>query len=187
MSDDAVYAGPPLIRSTTVLGMVRGGAAVLGADGQVTVGQTVMKHHSRKIRTMYNGTVLAGFAGSAADAFTLSEKFESKLQEYRGNLERAAVELAREWRTDKYLRQLEAMLAVVNHEKALIVSGTGDVIEPDDGIVAIGSGGSFALSAARALSRQTDLPARAIVEQSLRIAAEICVYTNDNIIIEELS
>ena len=187
MSEESARSRPLFIRSTTVLGMVRNGAAVLGADGQVTVGQTVMKHHSRKIRSMYNGTVLAGFAGSAADAFTLSEKFEAKLQEYRGNLERAAVELAREWRSDKYLRQLEAMLAVINREKALIVSGTGDVIEPDDGIVAIGSGGSFALSAARALARQTELPIRTIVEQSLRIAAEICVYTNKNIIIEELS
>lgn len=185
MNDSA--PAPRLIRSTTVLGVVRGGSAVLGADGQVTVGQTVMKHHSRKIRSMYNGTVLAGFAGSAADAFTLSEKFEAKLQEYRGNLERAAVELAREWRTDKYLRQLEAMLAVLNRDKALIVSGTGDVIEPDDGIVAIGSGGSFALAAARALARSTELQARDIVEKSLHIAAEICVYTNDNIIIEELS
>ncbi len=187
MAHNDSASGSRIIRATTVLGMVRGGSAVLGADGQVTVGQTVMKHHSRKIRSMYNGTVLAGFAGSAADAFTLSEKFESKLQEYLGNLERAAVELAREWRTDKYLRQLEAMLAVLNKDKALIVSGTGDVIEPDDGIVAIGSGGSYALSAARALARRTELPVRDIVEQSLRIAAEICVYTNDNIIIEELS
>jgi ATP-dependent HslUV protease, peptidase subunit HslV len=187
MSMNDTASASRLIRSTTVLGVVRGGAAVLGADGQVTVGQTVMKHHSRKIRSMYNGTVLVGFAGSAADAFTLSEKFEAKLQEYRGNLERAAVELAREWRSDKYLRQLEAMLAVLNREKALIVSGTGDVIEPDDGIVAIGSGGSFALAAARALARCTELGARDIVDTSLHIAAEICVYTNDNIIIEELS
>jgi ATP-dependent HslUV protease, peptidase subunit HslV len=183
---DSASSSRPLVRSTTVLGVIRNGAAVLGADGQVTVGQTVMKHHSRKIRPMYNNSVLAGFAGSAADAFTLSEKFEAKLQEYRGNLERAAVELAREWRTDKYLRQLEAMLAVLNRDKALIVSGTGDVIEPDDGIVAIGSGGSYALAAARALARHTDITARQIVEQSLSIAADICVYTNDNIIIEEL-
>jgi ATP-dependent HslUV protease subunit HslV len=135
---------------------------------------------------MYKGTVLAGFAGSAADAFTLSEKFEAKLEEYRGNFERAAVELAKDWRTDKYLRRLEALLAVVNNEKALIISGTGDVIEPDDGIVAIGSGGSYALAAARMLFKHTDLPARDIVEEGLRTAANICIYTNNNIVIEEL-
>jgi len=135
---------------------------------------------------MYKGTVLAGFAGSAADAFTLSEKFEAKLEEYRGNFERAAVELAKDWRTDKYLRRLEALLAVVNNEKALIISGTGDVIEPDDGIVAIGSGGSYALAAARMLFKHTDLPARDIVEEGLRTAADICIYTNNNIVIEEL-
>lgn len=176
-----------IIRSTTVLGLIRDGKAVLGADGQVTVGQTVMKHHSRKIRKMYRDTVLAGFAGSAADAFTLSEKFEAKLEEFRGNFERAAVELAKDWRTDKYLRRLEALLAVVNAEKALIISGTGDVIEPDDGIVAIGSGGSYALAAARMLMRHTDIPARDIVEESLRTASDICIYTNSNIVIEELS
>lgn len=175
-----------LIRSTTVLGLIRDGKAVLGADGQVTVGQTVMKHHSRKVRKMYRGTVLAGFAGSAADAFTLSEKFEAKLEEYHGNFERAAVELAKDWRTDKYLRRLEALLAVVNNDKALIISGTGDVIEPDDGIVAIGSGGSYALAAARMLIRHTDMPARTIVEEALRTAADICIYTNSNIVIEEL-
>lgn len=175
-----------IIRSTTVLGLIRDGKAVLGADGQVTVGQTVMKHHSRKVRRMYRGTVLAGFAGSAADAFTLSEKFEAKLEEFRGNFERAAVELAKEWRTDKYLRRLEALLAVVSSEKALVISGTGDVIEPDDGIVAIGSGGSYALAAARMLVKHTDLPARTIVEEALLTAADICVYTNSNILIEEL-
>ena len=175
-----------IIRSTTVLGLIRDGKAVLGADGQVTVGQTVMKHHSRKVRRMYRGTVLAGFAGSAADAFTLSEKFEAKLEEFRGNFERAAVELAKEWRTDKYLRRLEALLAVVSSEKALVISGTGDVIEPDDGIVAIGSGGSYALAAARMLVKHTDLPARTIVEEALRTAADICIYTNSNILIEEL-
>jgi ATP-dependent HslUV protease subunit HslV len=175
-----------IIRSTTVLGLIRDGKAVLGADGQVTVGQTVMKHHSRKVRRMYRGTVLAGFAGSAADAFTLSEKFEAKLEEFRGNFERAAVELAKEWRTDKYLRRLEALLAVVSSEKALVISGTGDVIEPDDGIVAIGSGGSYALAAARMLVKHTELPARTIVEEALRTAADICIYTNSNILIEEL-
>ncbi|MFZ1729286.1 MAG: ATP-dependent protease subunit HslV [Bacteroidota bacterium] len=174
------------IRSTTVLGLIRNGKAVLGADGQVTVGQTVMKHHSRKIRKMYRDTVLVGFAGSAADAFTLSEKFEAKLEEYRGNFERAAVELAKEWRTDKYLHRLEALLAVVNNEKALIISGSGDVIETDDGIVAIGSGGSYSLAAARMLVKHTDLSAREIVEEALHTAAEICIYTNNNIVIEEL-
>lgn len=175
-----------IIRSTTVLGLIRNGKAVLGADGQVTVGQTVMKHHSRKIRKMYRGTVLAGFAGSAADAFTLSEKFEAKLEEFRGNFERAAVELAKDWRTDKYLHRLEALLAVLNNEKALIISGSGDVIEPDDGIVAIGSGGSFALAAARMLVKHTELSARDIVGEALRTAADICIYTNSNIVIEEL-
>jgi ATP-dependent HslUV protease, peptidase subunit HslV len=174
------------IHATTVLGLIRNGKAVLGADGQVTVGQTVMKHHSKKIRKMYRNSVLAGFAGSAADAFTLSEKFEAKLEEYRGNFERAAVELAREWRTDKYLHRLEALLAVLNTEKALIISGNGDVIEPDDGIVAIGSGGSYALAAARMLMRHTDMDARSIVENAMLAAAEICVYTNNNIVLEEL-
>lgn len=175
-----------IIRATTVLGLIRNGKAVLGADGQVTVGQTVMKHHSRKIRKMYRGTVLAGFAGSAADAFTLSEKFEAKLEEFRGNFERAAVELAKDWRTDKYLHRLEALLAVLNNEKALIISGSGDVIEPDDGIVAIGSGGSFALAAARMLVKHTELSARDIVGEALLTAADICIYTNSNIVIEEL-
>ncbi|MDH7514477.1 MAG: ATP-dependent protease subunit HslV [Bacteroidota bacterium] len=172
--------------STTVVGVIRDGKAVIGADGQVTIGQTVMKHNARKVRKMFNGTVLAGFAGSAADALTLSDKFEEKLEQYHGNFERAAVELARDWRTDKYLRRLEALLAVLTTEKALIISGTGDVIEPDDGIIAIGSGGSYALAAARALMRFTDLPARSIVEESLRIAADICIYTNRNLLIEEL-
>ena len=180
------HESPNRIRSTTVVGLIRDGKAVIGADGQVTVGQTVMKHHARKVRKMYEGRVLTGFAGSAADALTLSEKFEEKLQEYRGNFERAAVELAKEWRTDKYLRRLEALLAVLNSEKALIISGTGDVIEPDDGIVAIGSGGSYALAAARMLVRHTTLPARDIVEESLRTASEICIYTNANIVIETL-
>ncbi|MFA6232551.1 MAG: ATP-dependent protease subunit HslV [Bacteroidota bacterium] len=174
------------IRSTTVLGLIRNGKAVLGADGQVTVGQTVMKHHSRKIRKMYRGTVLVGFAGSAADAFTLSEKFEAKLEEYHGNFERAAVELAKEWRTDKYLHRLEALLAVINKDKALIISGSGDVIETDDGIVAIGSGGSYALAAARMLVKHSNLSAREIVQEALLTAADICIYTNTNIVIEEL-
>lgn len=174
------------IRSTTVLGLIRNGRAVIGADGQVTVGQTVMKQHARKIRKMYNGEVLTGFAGSASDALTLSEKFEEKLEQYRGNFERAAVELARDWRSDKYLRRLEALLAVISRDKALILSGTGDIIEPDDGIVAIGSGGSYALAAARMLVQHTTMQADEIVHEALAAAADICIYTNHNILIEEL-
>jgi ATP-dependent HslUV protease subunit HslV len=175
-----------LIRSTTVIGLTRNGVSAIGSDGQVTVGATVMKHNARKIRRLYNGQVLAGFAGAAADAFTLFERFEEKLEQYRGNLDRAAVELAKDWRTDKYLRRLEALLGVIDHEHALVISGTGDIIEPDDGIVAIGSGGSFALAAARMLVKFTDKNAKEIVQQSLETAAEICIYTNSNIVIEEL-
>jgi ATP-dependent HslUV protease, peptidase subunit HslV len=174
------------IHGTTVIGLHYGGSTVLGGDGQVTVGQTVMKHHARKVRKLYNSTVLAGFAGAAADAFTLFLKFEENLDKYRGNLERAAVELAKEWRTDKYLRQLEALLAVLNAEKGLVISGTGEIIEPDDGIIAIGSGGSYALAAARMLVKHSSLTARQIVEESLHAAADICVYTNHNCTIEEL-
>jgi ATP-dependent HslUV protease subunit HslV len=174
------------IRGTTVIGLTYKGKTVIGADGQVTVGQTVMKHHSRKVRKLYNESILAGFAGAAADAFTLFTKFEDNLEKYRGNLERAAVELAKEWRTDKYLRQLEALLAVLNAEKALVISGTGEIIEPDDGIVAIGSGGSYALAAARMLLKHSSLSAREIVEESLLTAADICIYTNKNLTIEEL-
>jgi len=158
----------------------------LAGDGQVTLGTTVMKHSARKLRRLYNDQVLAGFAGSTADAFTLFEKFDTKLQEYRGNLPRAAVELAKEWRTDRMLRRLEALLVVADKSTTLIISGVGDVIEPDDGIAAIGSGGSFALAAARALLRSSELPAAAIAEQALGIAAEICIYTNDQILLETL-
>jgi len=175
-----------LIRSTTVIGLTYNGKTVIGSDGQVTVGATVMKHRAKKIRRLYNGKVLAGFAGAAADAFTLFTRFDDNLEKYRGNLERAAVELAKDWRTDKYLRQLEALLAVLDGTTSLIISGTGEIIEPDDGILAIGSGGSFALAAARMLIRHSTLPARAIVEESLRAAADICIYTNNNISIEEL-
>lgn len=174
------------IRSTTVLGLIRNGVAVIGSDGQVTQGNTVMKHTTRKIRKIYNDKVLVGFAGSTSDAFTLFEKFENKLEQYKGNLSRAAVELAKEWRTDKYLRRLEAMLAVVNHESALVISGTGDVIEPDDGIVAIGSGGQYALVAARMMIKYSKLGAKEIVTEALNQAADICIYTNHNISIEEL-
>jgi len=176
----------PIIRSTTVIGLTHGGRTVIGSDGQVTVGAAIMKQHARKIRKLYNDAVLAGFAGAAADAFTLFERFEDKLQQYNGNLVRAAVELAKMWRTDKYLRQLEALLAVLNHEQALVISGTGEVIEPDDGIVAIGSGGSYGLAAARVLIKHTSLSAPEIVQESLGVAADICIYTNHNIVIEEL-
>ncbi|MEO8210434.1 MAG: ATP-dependent protease subunit HslV [bacterium] len=174
------------IRSTTVIGLIKNGEAVIGSDGQVTMGNTVMKHTTRKVRKIFNDKVLVGFAGATSDAFTLFEKFESKLEEYKGNLSRAAVELAKEWRTDKYLRRLEALLAVVDKEKALVISGTGDVIEPDDGIVAIGSGGNYALVSARMLLKYSDLNAKEIIKESLNQAAEICIYTNHNISIEEL-
>jgi ATP-dependent HslUV protease subunit HslV len=175
-----------LIRSTTVIGLTYNGKTVIGSDGQVTVGATVMKHHAKKIRRLYNGKVLAGFAGAAADAFTLFTRFEDNLEKYRGNLERAAVELAKDWRTDKYLRQLEALLAVLDGTTSLVISGTGEIIEPDDGILAIGSGGSYALAAARMLIKHSTLTARGIVEESLHVAADICIYTNNNISIEEL-
>jgi len=177
---------PEIIRSTTVVGLTYKGKSVLGSDGQVTVGQTVMKQKAKKVRKIYNNTVLAGFAGAAADAFTLFSKFEDNLEKYKGNLERSAVELAKEWRTDKYLRQLEALLAVLDGKTSLIISGTGEIIEPDDGILAIGSGGSYALAAARMLVKHSSLTTRQIVEESLRSAADICVYTNHNFTIEEL-
>ncbi len=177
---------PEIIRSTTVVGLTYKGKSVLGSDGQVTVGQTVMKQKARKVRKLYNNSVLAGFAGAAADAFTLFARFEDNLEKYKGNLERAAVELAKEWRTDKYLRQLEALLAVLDGKTSLIISGTGEIIEPDDGILAIGSGGSYALAAARMLVKHSSLTTREIVEESLRSAAEICVYTNHYFTIEEL-
>jgi ATP-dependent HslUV protease subunit HslV len=176
----------PQIRSTTVIGVLRDGKAALGSDGQMTLGNTVLKHSTRKIRRLYQGRLVAGFAGATADAVTLLDRFEEKLEAYSGRLERAAVELARDWRTDKYLRRLEAMLAIVSPEKALIISGTGDVIEPEDGIVAIGSGSMYALAAARALMKHTSLTASEIVAESLRIAADICIYTNDHIVIESL-
>jgi ATP-dependent HslUV protease subunit HslV len=175
-----------IIHATTVIGLTRDGKTVIGADGQVTVGQTVMKHRARTVRRLYGGKVIAGFAGTAADAFTLFARFEENLEKYHGNLERAAVELARDWRTDKYLRQLEALLAVLNGTSSLIISGSGEIIEPDDGIVAIGSGGSYALAAARMLNKHTSLDAAGIVRESLLAAADICIYTNANIVLEEL-
>jgi ATP-dependent HslUV protease subunit HslV len=175
-----------IIRSTTILSVLRGGALAMGSDGQVTVGTTVMKSNARKLRRLHNDQVLAGFAGATADAFTLFEKFEAKLEEYHGNLTRAAVELAKDWRTDRVLRRLEALLAVADLEHAFVISGTGDVVEPEDGILAIGSGGPYALSAARALLQHSTLDARAIVEESMKIAGAIDIYTNQQIIIEEL-
>jgi len=174
------------IRSTTILGVVKDGVAAIGGDGQVTLGNTVVKQNSKKIRKLYNDQVLCGFAGSAADAFTLLNRFEEKLETYRGNVSRAVVELAKDWRTDKYLRRLEAMLAVVSSENAFIVSGTGDVIEPEDNIIAIGSGGMYALAAAKMLLKHTDLSAEEIVKEALSTAGEICIYTNQNIVIEKI-
>src|SRR5215813_3214348 len=175
-----------LAHATTVLAVRHKGKVVLASDGQVTLGQTVVKHHARKVRRLYHDRVLAGFAGSAADGFALFARFEAKLEEHRGNLERAAVELAREWRTDRALRRLEAMLLVADTKVMYLLSGTGDVIEPDDGVIGIGSGGPYALAAARALSQHTALSAREIVEAAMRITADICIYTNNHINLEEL-
>ena len=175
-----------MFHSTTILAVRHRDKAVLAGDGQVTFGQTVVKQGARKIRRLYNDRILAGFAGSAADSFALFSRFESKLEQYRGNLERSAVELAKDWRSDRFLRRLEAMLIVLDKNAMLLLSGTGDLIEPDDGIVGIGSGGPFALAAARALAKHTELDARAIAEQAMGIAAEICIYTNANIVVEEL-
>ena len=173
-----------MFRGTTICCVRHGSQVALAGDGQVSLGNTVMKHGARKIRRLYQDQVLSGFSGSTADAFTLFERFEEKLQEYRGNLSRAAVALAKDWRTDKILRRLEALLIVADKDVTLVISGAGDVIEPDDGVAAIGSGGSFALAAARALVAHSDLDAEKIVDQALRIAADICIYTNDNISIE---
>lgn len=176
-----------MFRATTIIVAKKGDHVAMAGDGQVTLGETtIMKHNARKVRRLFNGQVLAGFAGSVADAFTLFDKFETKLVEYHGNLERAAVELTKEWRTDKMLRNLEAMLLVANRDTILLLSGSGEVIEPDDGIGAIGSGGNFALAAARALVKYSDLSAGELVKEALLIASSICVYTNDHIIVEEL-
>jgi ATP-dependent HslUV protease subunit HslV len=173
-------------RGTTILSVRRNGRVVIGGDGQVSLGNTVMKANARKVRRLYNGKVLAGFAGGTADAFTLFERFEGKLEKHSGNLVRSAVELAKDWRTDRILRRLEALLVVADLNVSLIISGNGDVIEPEHPVMSIGSGGPFALAAARALIENTDLPARAIVERSLAIAADICIYTNHTLAIEEL-
>ena len=175
-----------IFRATTIVGVIKDGKAALGGDGQVTFEDTIVKHNAKKLRRLAAGEILAGFAGSSADAFTLFERFEAKIEEFKGNLSRAAVELAKDWRTDRYLRRLEALLAVLDSKQALIISGNGDVIEPDDKIVSIGSGGPYALSAARALAAHSKLSAKEIVRRSLEIASEICIYTNDKITVEEL-
>jgi len=174
------------IHGTTILGVLHQGIAAMGGDGQVTFGNTIMKQKSRKIRLLYNNSIVAGFAGAAADSFTLFERFEEKLERYSGNLTKSAVELAKDWRTDRYLRRLEAMLAVMDKKNALIISGTGDIVEPDDQILAIGSGGSYALAAARALKTSSNLSAEEIVKMALEIAADICIYTNHEIVLETL-
>ena len=175
-----------MMHSTTILAVRHRDKAVLAGDGQVTLGQTVVKQSARKIRRLYNDRILAGFAGSAADSFALFGRFESKLEQYRGNLERSAVELAKDWRSDRILRRLEAKLVVLDKTSMFLLSGTGDLIEPDDGVVAIGSGGPYALAAAKALVQNSDLDARVIAEKAMSIAGEICIYTNTNIFIEEL-
>ena len=174
------------LHATTILGVRREGNIALGGDGQVTLGTTVMKQNANKIRKLHQGSVLVGFAGSAADAFSLLDRFEEKLEQHHGQLVRAAVELAKLWRTDKYLRQLEALLAAMDKTHSLVISGTGEVIEPDDGVVAIGSGGAYAMAAARMLIKHTQMNAKDVVRESLQAASQICIYTNSNITVEEL-
>jgi len=175
-----------MFRGTTILCVRRNGKVAIGGDGQVTLGSTVLKHNAKKIRRMYNDKVVAGFSGATADAFTLFEKFEGKLESYRGNITRAAVELAKDWRTDRVLRRLEALLIISDNEHTFIISGNGDVIEPETGVAAIGSGGPYAQAAATALYENTELPAKEIVEKAMQIASSICIYTNNNITVEEL-
>jgi ATP-dependent HslUV protease, peptidase subunit HslV len=176
----------PDIRSTTVLLVRRDGKVAMAGDGQVTVGETVMKASARKVRRLYNDKILAGFAGATGDAFSLLTRFEGKLEQYHGNLDRAAIELSKEWRTDKILRNLEALLIVADDKSSFLLSGNGDVISPDDGLLAIGSGGSYALAAARALVANTEMSAREVAAEAMRIAGEICIYSNSNVIVEEL-
>lgn len=175
------------MKGTTILVVRRESEVVVAGDGQVTIGDTVLKHRARKVRRLYHGKVIAGFAGATADAFTLFERFEAKLEQYNGNLRRAAVELAKDWRTDRTLRRLEALLAAVDRDNSLVISGTGDVIEPDDGLLAIGSGGPQALAAARALMKHTNLGARQIAEAAMEITAGLCIYTNSEFVFEELN
>jgi len=174
------------MKGTTIIGIKKGKEVAIGGDGQITLGNAVIKATAQKIRKLHNGKVLAGFAGATADAFTLFEKFEGKLKEFKGNLKKAAVELAKDWRSDKILRRLEAMIIVADEESLLVISGNGDVLEPDDGIIAIGSGGNFALAAARVLSKHTKLSSKEIVQESLKTAADICIYTNDKIEVQTL-
>lgn len=174
------------IRGTTIICIRHEGRVAIAGDGQVTLGDTVLKQKASKIRTLYNGKILAGFSGATSDAFALFSRFEAKLEEYRGNLPRSAIELAKDWRLDRSLRRLEALLVVADEKHSFLISGTGDVIEPDDGIIAIGSGGAYALAAARSLIRHTQLSARELVEEAMKISAEICIYTNENITVEEL-
>lgn len=176
-----------MFKGTTILCVRHNGKVAIAGDGQVTMGNTVLKHNAKKIRRMYNDKIVAGFSGATADAFTLFERFETKIESYRGNIKRAAVELAKDWRTDKILRRLEALLLIADKEHTFIISGTGDVIEPEDGVAAIGSGGPYAQAAARALFENTNLSAKEIVEKSMKIASDICIYTNENITIEELN
>jgi len=183
-SEQRLWSSP---HATTILAVRRGDRVAVAGDGQVTFGQTVMKQRAQKVRRLYHDKVLCGFAGASADAFTLFERFEAKLEQYRGNLVRGAVELAKDWRLDKSLRRLEALLVAVDATSSLIISGTGDVIEPDDGLAAIGSGGPYALAAARALIAHTDLDARSVALEAMRVAANICIYTNENITVEELN
>ena len=174
------------IRGTTILALRHNGKVVVAGDGQVSLGNTVIKRTARKVRRIYNGKVLAGFAGASADAFTLFDKFEKQLEQHNGNLRRAAVELAKDWRTDRVLRRLEALLIAADRDTLLVLSGSGDIIEPDDNVIAIGSGGNYALAAARVLLKHTNLDARAIAEEAMRQAAEICIFTNAQLVIEEL-
>jgi ATP-dependent HslUV protease, peptidase subunit HslV len=176
-----------MFEGTTILALRHKGKVVVVGDGQVSLGQTVMKHSARKVRKLYHDRVIAGFAGATADAFTLFEKFEAKLEQFNGNLKRSAVELAKDWRTDRILRRLEALLIIADTNDVLVISGAGDVIEPDDAVIAIGSGGNYALAAARVLVKHTQLDARTIAEEAMRVASEICVYTNDQFTFEELS
>ena len=176
----------PIVRSTTVLLVRRNGRVALAGDGQVTMGETVMKSGAKKVRRLYNDKILAGFAGATGDAFSLLTRFEAKLEQYHGNLERAAIELSKEWRTDKILRHLEALLIVADEKSSFLLSGNGDVIAPDDGVLAIGSGGSYALAAARALIKHTELSAGEVAKEALSVAGDICIYSNQNIIVEEL-
>jgi len=178
-------AAPPL-HGTTIIAVHREDGCAIAGDGQVTLGQTVVKHTARKIRRLHNGQVLAGFAGSTADAMALFSKFEAKIEEYRGNLERAAVEMSKDWRTDRVLRRLEAFLVAADHSAAFLLSGAGDVITPDDGLVAVGSGGPYALAAARALAAHTDMDAATLAQEAMKVTAAICIYTNDSIMVERL-